>query len=180
MRKLMLMFLCAMAGPLWAVIMIPQSVESLTTQAQAIVQGTVVSRSCQRDDAGRIYTSIEFAVAEVWKGAVATNRITLVHGGGVLGEEKAVVSGQVDYPVGEEAVVFLVWNPCGQGVTLGLCQGKFKITKDPTTGERLADNGMVARTVPSTNVPARTLTAPTSRAAWSLADLKQRVREAQP
>ena len=169
-----------MTGSLMAVIMISQSVEALTTQAQAIVQGTVLSRSCQRDDAGRIYTSIEFAVEEVWKGAVATNRITLVHGGGVLGEEKVVVSGQVEYAVGEEAVVFLVWNPRGQGVTLGLRQGKFKITKEPTTGERLADNGMIARAAPNTNAPTRSLATPTARAGLSLAELKQRVREVKP
>ena len=86
----------------------PARLDDLAAKAQLVLQGTVLSKSCQQDDAGRIYTKVELQVAEVWKGTLATNRCTVVHGGGILGDRKAVVSGQADYQIGEEVVVFLV------------------------------------------------------------------------
>src|SRR5947207_3049369 len=53
---------------------------------------------------------------------------------------KATVSGQVEYGIGEEVVAFLVLNHRGEGVTLGLAQGKFHIGKEAETGERLVHN----------------------------------------
>src|SRR5206468_54907 len=101
---------------------------------------TVLSKSCQRDPSGRIFTKVELQVAETWKGSLTTNRISIVHGGGILGDQKTTVSGQVDYGIGEEVVAFLVLNPRGEAVTLGLSQGKFHIRRDRGTGERLAHN----------------------------------------
>jgi len=123
-----------------AVQMEPLSIEQLAEQSALVVQARVLSKSCQRDPAGRIFTKVELQVAEIWKGTLNTNRISLVQGGGILDGEKAIVSGQVDYGIGEEVVAFLVFNPRGEGVTLGLAQGKFHIRQDPGTGERLAHN----------------------------------------
>lgn len=136
------MLLLSMTGAfsLRAVQMRPLSIEQLADQSALVVRGTVLSESCQRDPAGRIYTKIELQVGEVWKGALATNRFTIVHGGGILGGEKSVVSGQVEYGIGEEVVAFLVLNQRGEGVTLGLAQGKFHVWQEPGTGERLVHN----------------------------------------
>jgi hypothetical protein len=128
------------AFPLRAVQMEPLSVEQLADQSALVVRGTVLSESCQRDPAGRIYTKVELQVGEVWKGSLPTNRCTIVHGGGILGGEKSVVSGQVDYGIGEEVVAFLVLNQRGEGVTLGLAQGKFHVWQEQGTGERLVRN----------------------------------------
>jgi hypothetical protein len=115
------------------------------------------------------------AVAEVWKGTVATNRFTIVHGGGILGEERAVVSGQVEYDVGEEVVAFLVLNQRGEGVTRGLMQGKFHIWKDATTGEWLARNPFHGR--PETKDQQAKASFDSDQQRLTLSDLKRRVQE---
>ena len=84
------------------------------------------------------HTKVELEVTDVWKGAVSGSPFQIVMGGGVLGEEQAVVSGQVQDAVGEEVVAFLVRNARGEGVTLGLMQGKFHVWKD--TGGRTKDH----------------------------------------
>lgn len=125
---------------LHAVQMDPLSIEQLAAQSSVILRGTVLAKTCQLDPAGRIYTKVELDVHEVWKGLAPTNRFIVVHGGGILGERKTVVSGQVEYGIGEEVVAFLVLNHRGEGVTLGLAQGKFHVWKDPQTGEHLTGN----------------------------------------
>lgn len=156
----------------------PLSVAQLSGQAELILQGTVLSKTCQRDPAGRIFTRVELQVAEVWKGTLATNRFALVHGGGVLGEERVSVSGQVAYGVGEEVVAFLVLNSRGEGVTLGLAQGKFSLRHE--AGVKLASNpfhGVNAAThlTRSALKPAMTNTV---SAPLTLVELKRAVREA--
>jgi len=141
MRRLLPLFLVPwMVPPLFAVQMEPLSIDQLTERAALVLHGTVLSKSCQRDPEGRIYTKVELDVAQVWKGTVVSNRFTIVHGGGILGREKAVVSGQAEYGIGEEVVVFLALNQRGEGVTLGLSQGKFQVRPAPGSGEKLVRN----------------------------------------
>lgn len=125
---------------LQATLFVPLSVEQLTEQSQLIVRGTVLGKSCQRDAAGRVFTKVELKVAEAWKGTVSGARLTVVHGGGILGDRKVVVVGQVDYRIGEEVVAFLVLNQRGEAVTLGLAQGKFHVWTDPATGKKRVQN----------------------------------------
>ena len=125
---------------IWADQMQPLSIDWLGAKAQLVVRGTVLSKAVQRDPAGRIYTAVQLQVAEIWKGSLATNRCTIVHAGGVLGDQAAVVSGEARYEVGEEIVAFLVLNQRGEGVSIGLSQGKFEVFRDRDTGEKLARN----------------------------------------
>jgi len=123
-----------------ATLMMPLPVEELTQRADLILHATVTSKVCERTAEGRIITRVELEVSEVWKGNLTTNHFTVVHGGGTVGNICTEVSGQVEYTVGEEVVAFLVLNPRGEGVTLGLAQGKFHIWKDQKTGEKFAHN----------------------------------------
>jgi len=175
-RECLLLFLsCILAPSLRAIQFTPLSIEQLTRESALVVRATVLSKSCQRDPAGRIYTKVELEVAEIWKGSLPTNRFTVVQGGGILGDRKATVSGQVEYGIGEEVVAFLVLNHRGEGVTLGLAQGKFQIQRESGTGERLVHNlfhgesGSRHQGVP---VPDRL---PTQRR-LTLAELKRRVQ----
>jgi hypothetical protein len=122
----------------FAVTFTPLSIETLGRDAQIVVQGTVASTTCQRDAQGRIYTRIELQISDVWKGAINGSPFVIVHGGGVLGDEQQRVSGQVHYRLGEEVVAFLIRNSRGEGVTLGLLQGKFHVWKDRASGEKFA------------------------------------------
>ena len=179
-RESLLLFLsCVLAPSLRAIQFTPLSIEQLTRESALVVQATVLSKSCQRDPAGRIFTKVELEVTEIWKGSLPTNRFTVVHGGGILGDRKATVSGQVEYGISEEVVAFLVFNQRGEGVTLGLAQGKFHVGKEAGTGERLVHNlfhGESGSRGQGVSAPDRL---PTQRR-LTLAELKRRVRGEPP
>jgi hypothetical protein len=137
---ILLLLMLSLIPCVHAVTMVPLSIEDLSAKSQLIVHGTVVSKSCQRDPAGRIYTKVDLRVSEVWKGDWTRDQLCVVHGGGILGEERVEVSGQVEYQMGEQVVAFLVFNQRGEGVTLGLAQGKFHVWKDPANGILVAHN----------------------------------------
>jgi len=161
--------------PLRADQMIPLPIAKLSARADLILHGTVTSSTVRRDPAGRIYTTVDLKVEEVWKGNLTASHFTVVRGGGVLGEEASIVSGEAEYAVGEELVCFLVLNQRGEGVSIGLSQGKFNVWRDSVTGEKLAHNRFHGLH-PSTASPGPS--AVPSRAApiinrLTLADLKQ-------
>lgn len=130
-----------LSHPVRAVIVQPLSIGELVIQADLVVRGTVMSKSCQRDPSRRIYTKVDLDVSEVWKGNLQPGRLTIVHGGGILGEERVVVSGQVDYRLREDVVVFLIRNSRGEAVTLAMAQGKFTVSKGPA-GTLYVSNGI--------------------------------------
>ena len=125
---------------LLATIMTPLPVEELGHRAEVILHGVVLNKSCQHSPEGRIYTRVELQVTEVWKGSLTNATFTIVHSGGTVGNLRAQVSGQVKYSAGEEVVAFLLVSSRGEGVTLGLAQGKFHVWRDKVTGEKFAHN----------------------------------------
>jgi hypothetical protein len=171
----LLMWLGAVAqGTQFAVL----PIEKLAERAQLILQGKVLSKTTLRDEKGRIYTKIELQVDEVWKGGLATNRFTIVQGGGTLGERRVEVSGQVEYAIGEEVVAFLVLNARGEGVTLGLAQGKFEIWRESATGQRYVRNVFHGRDNPPAANRGQRQAAGAASPALTVGDLKQRVQDA--
>jgi len=139
-RLMMVALLWGSTGLLRATIMTPLSVEDLTRRAELVLHGTVESKTCLKDAEGRIYTRIEFKVSEVWKGHLTTNTFQIVHGGGMVGNERTVVDGEATYEAGEELICFLRLNQRGEGVSIGLAQGKFKVQKDKSTGKEFVHN----------------------------------------
>lgn len=141
-RSLLGAFALALAVPpsAWALVPIPLSVEQLNRQADLVVRGTVVEKTCQRDADGRIYTEVVLQVAETWRGAAGGDRITIVHGGGVLGNRVDTAVGQVHYALREEVVAFLIRNPRGEPVTVAMAQGKFHLEQVGEPGRILASN----------------------------------------
>lgn len=139
-RFFLLSAICLVSLPLRATIMVPLALKELTQRAELILHGTVASKVCLKDPEGRIYTRIEFKVSEVWKGVLSTNAFVIVHAGGTVGDERTVVDGEASYEVGEELVSFLRLNQRGEGVSIGLAQGKFNVWQDGATGEPFAHN----------------------------------------
>jgi hypothetical protein len=139
--------------------MTPLSLSELKQSADLILHATVKSQACERTAESRIITRVQLEIGEVLKGTLATNKFTLVHGGGTVGNIRSVASAQVEYAVGEEIVVFLRLNERGEGVTLGLVQGKFQVWQDKATGEKFAHNpfhGVAERAaMPENRKPAR-------------------------
>ncbi|HUR44680.1 MAG TPA: hypothetical protein VMZ27_02300 [Candidatus Saccharimonadales bacterium] len=125
---------------LFATLMRPMPVEEMRDKAQIVLHGTVLSKTVQRESDGQIMTRIEINVIETLKGKALPSNYTIVQAGGVLGDEVTTVSGQEDYQIGEEIIAFLVLNEKGEGITLGLAQGKFQVFNDPATKEKLVRN----------------------------------------
>jgi hypothetical protein len=130
---------CVFAIPvsLFGVKFIPATLEQLSERAQVVVHGMVRERVIERDASGRVYTKVQIAVAETWKGAPG-NDFTVVQSGGILGERAHHVDGQEPLEIGEEVVLFLVLNQHRQGVVVGLSQGKFKVRDQD--GEKTVQN----------------------------------------
>ncbi len=134
------LWLAMLAFPAQGTEFVPLSITELTAKADLVVRGIVKSTVSKEDSAGRIFTQIELDASEIWKGTNQPGLITVVHGGGTVGQRRVAVSGQVQYTVGEEVVAFLVFNDRGQAVTIGLAQGKFQVWTDSQSGEKLAAN----------------------------------------
>ena len=152
----------------------PIAIAELTQKAGLVIRGQVLSKTCQKDSDGRIYTTVELAVLEVWKGNPQAQIQKVVHGGGIVGEERSVVPGQVDYKLEEEVVAFLVFNPRGEAVTLGLSQGKFDVWLNTANGQKEVRNpfwGAAPRKGPIQASAA-------GAQALTLIDLKQKVEAA--
>ena len=156
---------------------VPLSIETLAAKADAVVHGTVVRMSCQRDDEGRIFTKVHLQIIEQVKGQQRGGTLVVVQGGGVLGRRIARSPIQAKYKVGTEVVVFAVFNSRGEAVTLGLNQGKFDVVRQPEIGLATVRNpfhGLAKRDDPRAVVKralgqAKSLT---------LAELKRQVRRA--
>lgn len=139
-KVILLLLLGTSAAMLHAEMVIPLPVQTLTAKADLVIRCKVLSTTVQRDPEGRIYTAAEVLVREVWKGDLKTNHFTVVHGGGALGDEISEVSGETEYYVGEEMVSFLMLNKRGEGTSIGMKQGKFQISDESRTGEKLVHN----------------------------------------
>jgi len=134
----------AVASPVMAGMMQPVPVEALATNAEVVIHGKVIGKTVQRDPEGRIYTRVQLEITEVWKGNVSPE-FTIVHGGGRIGNEESRASIQVSYEIGEEVVAFLRRNHRGEGVTVGMVQGKFHVESEPSTGVKVASNAFHGR-----------------------------------
>lgn len=153
--------------------MIPLSIQQLTEQAQVVIRGTVSSKTCLEDDRGRIVTRIRLSVAEVWKGTAIASEFTVIQAGGVLGTRRVTVEGQPNFAVAEEVVVFLALNARGEGVALGVCQGKFEVFQD-ASGHKQVRN-IFHGGAPASGASAQALQNKLGNRRLSLADLKQAV-----
>lgn len=118
----------------------PMPVAELARQADVVVYGKVVRKSCLRDDGGRIVTKVTLNVDEVWKGNVDSGPFVIAQAGGVLGARKTFLNGQAEFKIGERVVVFALLNERGEGVIISLDQGKFHVWRDPKTNRVLASN----------------------------------------
>lgn len=118
---------------------VPLTIEQLSVQAGLVVHGRVSALEVGRDSGGRIFTRVELDILDVWKGTSPAGRCEWVFGGGVLGEQAATTDAQARYEMGEELVAYLVRNPAGEWVTVGMAQGCFPVRTD-ASGGRWASN----------------------------------------
>lgn len=132
---LFLYFHAERANRLQALQQVPLTLDHLAGKAEAIVVGKTESKTCLRTAEGRIYTKVRLQLLDNWKGAVTDPNLEVVHGGGVLGRMKTVVTGQVEFRPGEIFVLFLTQNHEKQWIVYGMQQGQVPVVEGEQ-GER--------------------------------------------
>ena len=107
----------------------------LTASADHIALGEVLSTESVWDAKHRtIYSTVEIAVSESWKGqAPESGRIRLRHFGGVVGDIEMTVYGEARFQQGERVVVFMQGNHL-----VGMGQGKRRLGWDRATKRWMA------------------------------------------
>ena len=153
---------------------VPLSIQSLTSKANAVVHGKVKGITCQRDSAGRIFSVINLNIIENIKGQIKSKKFELVHGGGILGSKRTGSIVDPRFKVGEEVVVFLVYNSRGEAVPLGQNQGRFEVFRNPGNTTAMVRNPFHGS--PKTNDPRIVFKRAIGRSQLTLTELKRRIR----
>ena len=153
---------------------VPLSIESLTTKANTVVHGKVKGITCKRDSAGRIFSLINLNIIENIKGQIKSKKFKLVHGGGILGSKRTGSIVDPRFKVGEEVVVFVVYNSRGEAVPLGQNQGRFEVFRNPGNTTAMVRNPFHGS--PKTNDPHIVFKRAIGRSQLTLTELKRRIR----
>lgn len=159
-----------------ATLLVYLSDEDLTAEADAVVQGEVLSVESYRDARrDRVFTRVTLGVSEYLKGHGPDEVIVRV-AGGVVGDLEYRVLGAPQFAVGEEVVLFLQARTDANGV-VGMIQGKLRVTTDER-GEKWVTReiGGVALVARDGRAPAR----PTRPMRFRLAELRTLVRRVLP
>lgn len=112
-----------------------QTPREMGAESALVVRGTVGTvRSFWNDSQTKILTETIITIDETYKGgAGSTARILQL--GGVVGTVRMHVYGAPSWTRGEEVVLFLERIDASSYRVSGLSQGKFKVERDPVTGE---------------------------------------------
>lgn len=120
------------------------NVAQLLRNADRALVGKCISVSTEIDKKlGKPVTIATFTVTQRIKGNLG-NEVTIRQFGGKReGSFPLLISGMPSYSEGEEVILFLYGvSQYGFSSPVGLLQGKFLVTKDKTTGKRVAINGV--------------------------------------
>mgnify|MGYP006268513889 CR=1 FL=1 len=116
-----------LAGAAAAAVARPATVEQLSREADAVVQGRVVGMESRWAPDGRhIVTRVTVRVSRVLRGSAGAEVALEVPGGSVGGYGQRVDAAP-SFQAGEEAVVFLRRIPGGRSLVHGMAQGKFRV-----------------------------------------------------
>ena len=113
-------------------------IQSLTQQADAIVVGKVSTvRSEWTADKTRIVTKVSVDVDEYVKGQPAGKTMVITHLGGEVDGVGELYSSAPHFSTGEDVLVFVKKDSKNNLTVAGGNEGKIKITKNESTGERM-------------------------------------------
>lgn len=121
-----------------ATLVIHYDFDELVGESDVIIHGRVVDQRSEWVDT-HIGTFVELEVIECLQGDCEPGETTEVFRlGGLIDDLAMVVSGEAEFIIGEEIVVFLELQPGAPGpLVLGMAQGIFTIVADPVTEQRL-------------------------------------------
>ncbi len=134
--------LLLLSAPTRATTLVRMSDEALTLGADAIVTGTVTDVHAGRSGVGTISTFTAIAIDAVIKGYIPQASVTVRDAGGRVGDDELHLYGSAQYTVGEHVIAFLGQDGEGFLRTSQMALGKFSVTTDPATGERIASRAL--------------------------------------
>ena len=106
--------------------------------ARAIITGKVLSVGSRLDtQQDRIFTYITIRVEEVLKGRITKREIVLKQAGGQVADRGSIIFGTPEFKAGEQVLLYLGTWPDGSLRVYQMMLGKFSITVDPQTGQKL-------------------------------------------
>jgi hypothetical protein len=166
-RALIFLLVCMVAQ---ATLVPALSLEALIDQSEIIVHGRV-TRSWPAWDSKHkyIWTHYRIEVLDPIRGNPGTSLVVSEPGGSLDGENM-IISGAVDYSVGEEALVFLYRTPVGYLRATGFGQGKYTVTPEMRVRANLKGLDLLKGNT-SRGVPLSTLDG------LNVTDFKARMRE---
>jgi hypothetical protein len=128
-------FAVLMTGAAEATQIVYQTPEQMGAESALVVRGRVANvRSFWNDTNTKILTETVITIDESYKGGgEATARVLQL--GGVVGTVRMHVHGAPSWTRGEEVVLFLEPIDANSYRVSGLSQGKFKVERDPVTGD---------------------------------------------
>ncbi len=116
--------------------------QELTERATVVAVGKVTEmRSEWNKDRTRIYTHVTISVDQYIKGERSQKDLTITHLGGEIGEVGELYSGTPRFRTGEEIMVFVKEDKLGKLRVAGGTQGKYTITEDRITGQKMVSEG---------------------------------------
>ncbi|OGJ89091.1 MAG: hypothetical protein A2268_08825 [Candidatus Raymondbacteria bacterium RifOxyA12_full_50_37] len=141
--KTILCALLAIACVPWihATSMFIAGLDELSTESEMIVQAKVTSTVTQwTKDNTQIVTYIRANIVDDLISDKEDNEIILAQPGGKVGVVTMEIEGTTTYKVGDDNILFLRKDPSMPGTwqTIGLYQGKYKIYKDASGVQRVA------------------------------------------
>jgi hypothetical protein len=119
-----------------ATTVIPPTFEEMADRADVVFAGKALNARSEWRMVGTrrvIFTSVEFEVTEVLKGA-AGRSITLQFLGGTIGDTTLEVAGTPRFATGERVILFVEKNGTRFSPIVGVFHGKFGVQRDAATG----------------------------------------------
>ncbi|HKF58405.1 MAG TPA: hypothetical protein VKJ45_23380, partial [Blastocatellia bacterium] len=144
----------ALAAAANATVAIIPSDDQMVISSRAIIRAKVISQTCGFDSRHNIvYTYVTVRIREVLKGQISSSEIVLKEPGGQVDTLGSVVFGSPTFTSGEEVILYLDTWADGALRVHDMFLGKFSVTVDPHTGQRIA-----VRQVPGPDVETIPLT----------------------
>jgi hypothetical protein len=132
-----LSFLSALVPASHATTVLRMTDAEIVADSRWILEGRVISVSgAWNEDRTQIFTTVEIAVGDVLKGELAEKTVRLRMLGGSADGISMIVVGAPTFRAEEEVVLCLGANLHAMLPVVGLAQGKFSLTAEPSDGTK--------------------------------------------
>ena len=117
--------------------------EALAKGAEMIVVGKVAKvHSEWNQEKTRIFTRVLVNIEEYVKGESADRTLVITHPGGEIGAVGELYTHTPTFSQGEEVLVFVKKDSKNNLIVAGGNEGKFKVTKNELTGEKIVQGAL--------------------------------------